>query len=103
MGLPTISSLLAVHMHRQTLSGVTTALAVLLVINSFFLISNACPTLAKPMVLWLGDPLDAVSGPIRDMEAFPVEMKRRFRVLQAKSRLPSPRMDTHDPAPPTIP
>ena len=93
MGSPTISSLLAVHIHRRTLSPATIALTVLLVLNGFFVISNARPAPAKPMVLWLGDPLDAVSGPIRDMEAFPAEMKRRFRVLIAERR-PNP--------PPTI-
>ena len=93
MGSPTISSLLAVRIHSRTLSAVTTALTVLLVLNGFFVISNARPAPAKPMVLWFGDPLDSVSGPIRDTEASPAEMKRRFRVLRAE-RHPNP--------PPTI-
>ena len=80
MGSPTISSLLAV----------TTALTFLLVLNGFFVMSNARPAPAKPMVLWLGDPRDTVSGPIRDIEAFPAEVKGRSRVLKAKYGTPSP-------------
>ena len=91
MGSPTISSLLAVHIHRRTLSPATIALIVLLVLNGFFVISNARPAPAKPMVLWLPGPLHSVNGPIKDMEAFPAKMKRRFRVLWATYEFPSPR------------
>ena len=91
MGSPMISSLLAVHIHRRTLSPATIAIAVLLVLDGFFVISNARPAPEKPMVLWLPGPLHAVNGPIRDMDAFPATMKRRFRVLKAKYRPRSPR------------
>ena len=91
MGSPTIFSLLALHIPRRTLSPATIALTVILVLNGFFVISNARPAPEKPMLLWLPGPLHAVNGPIRDMDAFPATMKRRFRVLEATYRPRSPR------------
>ena len=88
MGSPTISSRLAVHIHRRTLSPATIAITVLLVLNGFFLISNARPAPAKAM--WLRGPLAAVNGPIKDMEAFRTEMKRRFLVLRRIYTPPTP-------------
>ena len=58
------------------------------------------------MVLWLRDPLDAVSSLMTKMEAFPAKRKRRFQVLRAKyghsSALLGPKRVPHLATPPPL-